>query len=88
MNNIQLTDIKTELFTRTTITDYGVKFESFDKTEFLKTKYPDSMKPTFIITVNILLSGGINIIAINNRYLSNQQLDEIHRVSKLLRESV
>jgi hypothetical protein len=82
---MNLSDIKTELFTRTTITDFGVRVESFDKETFQKKTGMDIHKPLFIITVNILKSGGVNITAMENKHLTIQQLDEIQRISQILR---
>ena len=83
---MNLSDIKTELFTRTTLTDYGVKFESFNRNKFNELKPPERDKPYFIITVHILNSGGINIESRPyGNHLSIQQLDEIQRISQILR---
>lgn len=82
---MKLTEIKTELFTRTTITDYGVKVESFDKTMWIKSGMPEMYKYLYIISIHILKSGGINIDLSQNKHLSIQQLDEIHRISEILR---
>ena len=82
---MNLTDIKTELFTRTTITDFGVRVESFDEITWQQKSSMDIHKPLFIITVNILKSGGVNITTMENKHLTLQQLDEIQRISQILR---
>lgn len=85
---MNLSDIKTELFTRTTITDFGVRVESFDEEKFKADNHRniDFFKIQYIITVNILKEdGSINIQHIRNNHLTAQQLDEIQRISQILR---
>lgn len=86
---MKLTDIKIELFTRTTLTDYGVRFEYCDKEQYNKLLSSGVKRITpaeFIITVHILKEdGSINIQHIRNNHLTAQQLDEIQRISQILR---
>lgn len=79
---IHIKDIKTKLFTRVTITDYGVRFEHHNKEMQKKERMHPSL---FIIIVHLLHDGSINLCFQYNNHLSAEQLDEIHRVSKLLR---
>lgn len=82
---IQLTDIKTELFTQTTITDFGVRFKIHDKEAFLKSGVTSQYQSWFTATINICEYGNVNIQCIRPVKISNQQLDEIQRVSQMLR---
>ena len=83
---MNLTDIKTELFTRTTITDFGVRVESFDENGYDKSGMSKAYSSHFMITVNILKEdGSINILTMRNNHLLAQQLDEIQRISQILR---
>ena len=85
---MNLADIKIELFTRTTITNFGVRVESFDEEKFRAGNHRniDFFKMQYIITVNILKEdGSINILTMRNNHLSAQQLDEIQRISQILR---
>ena len=68
---IKLTDIKTELFTRTTLTDYGVRFETLDKITAAKYNYDKSY---FMITIHILKEdGSINLQITKGNHLTAQQ---------------
>lgn len=99
---ITIDDINIKLFTRVTITDYGIKFEHFDKEGFESEDAKDKIccflkilpnaafekKPfmsLFMIKVHLLHNGSVNIKTAINKHLTTEQLDEIHRMSKIIR---
>jgi len=99
---ITIDDINIKLFTRVTITDYGIKFEHFDKEGFESKdamfkicnflNIPEKcginknmLMPLFIIAVHLLKNGSINISSKINNHLTTEQLDEIHRMSRIIR---
>lgn len=97
---IKLSEIKTELFTRVTLTDYGVRFEYYDKDKYESEKnkvvsqfglqseekfIKHIHQSYFIICVHLLYNGSVNFTIQYNNHLSPEQIDEITRVSKILR---
>ncbi len=75
---MKIQEIKTELFTRVNKTSYGWRFE--DYTKVTHNEY-------MVSVINVLPNGRVNILPnMNYASLSNEQLNEITRVSNLLKE--
>ena len=85
---MKISDIRTELFTQCTITDFGVRFVSFSEEKWKEKGSPEDMKSVFTITVNLLKDGRVMIVTSVNNVLTAQQIDEIQRISKILRSEV
>jgi len=79
--------INTDIFTRYTITDYGVRLEHFDKDGFKNNNPKKLPSAFFMLAVHVLDTGGININAVCNNHLSDIQLDEIIRIREILRKN-
>lgn len=90
MKSITIDDIKTDLFQQVTICDYGnckgVRLLSFDERGFSISGLPEDCKHWYITEVN-MMNDKINI-SYHGRVanLSHEQIDEIQRISKLIRE--
>ena len=82
---MKLSEIKTELFTRTSITDFGVRFESFDKDKWEEMKHRYHYMSYFVNTISLQLDGSIITDSVLNKKISFEQLQEIARVSEVLR---
>jgi len=82
---MKITDIRTDLFTQCTITDFGVRLVYFDEEKWKESNTPPIYKQTFAITVSIHNDGSIRMVYMNTNRLTAEQLDEIQRISKLLR---
>lgn len=83
---MKLKEIKTELFSRVSITDFGIRFESYDKKghEAGKKRYPDMYY--FVVAVNLLYDGSVTIQGAINRHLSFEQLQEVVRCAEILKQ--
>ena len=82
---MKLSEIKTELFTRVTLTDFGIKFEYYNKDKHEKSKNKIFPPFFFIIIICLLKNGSVNFQMQHNNHLSAEQLDEIQRCSEFLR---
>ena len=103
---MKISDIKTELFTRVTITDYGIRFEIFDRAlygsdkadQLIMNSIPVSelfkdgkiqdkkqFKSLFILTIHLQKHGGMNLQGAFANKMSADQIDEVQRISKILR---
>ena len=85
---MKLSDIRTELFTQITICDFGIRFVSFDDEKYEFHGSPEDSRHLFTITVNLLKDGRLMIITSVNNTLSFDQIEEIQRVSKILRSEI
>ena len=85
---MKISEIKTTLFTRTTITDYGVKFESFNRELAEEDDASENELSKYIIAVNISKLGAININVGFNNHITKKQFDEIIRVRDILMEEL
>jgi hypothetical protein len=83
--SLELTDIKIELFTRTLIRDSGVLFEIYDKAAHKRERCP-CPADWFIIQIALYKDGTVGLSNKFSNTITIQQLDEIQRVSMLLRE--
>lgn len=81
---MKLSEIKTDLFTNTCFTDYGIRFQHCDKESALGQGAHISQMWMFTITIHVLKIGGINVNSTNNVNITDEQLKEIMRVSKIL----
>jgi hypothetical protein len=85
---MKIADIKTELFSQTTICDYGkqgVRLLYFDEQEWKRSQLPENCKQWYITEISILCDK-INM-TYKGRFikLSPEQVDEIQRISAILR---
>lgn len=85
---LKISDIRTNLFTQVTICDFGecegVKIIQFDEHEWKK-----DGRPRFMSLYQIVIIIRPQGIAMHYRgviHLTPEQLDEIHRISTMLRE--
>ena len=85
---MKISEIKTTLFTRTTITDYGIKFESFNRELAEADNAPENELNRYMRTVHVLKSGSININVGFHNQITKKQFDEIIRVRDILMEEL
>lgn len=84
---MKLSEIKTELFTRVSLTSYGVRFEIFDKESFEKINAGNALIHLFLSAFHILDDGNVNINCHQLAKITFEQLEEIQRVSKIIKRS-
>jgi len=82
---MKISDIRTELFTQSTITGYGVRLVHFDDEAFKASKLHDIYKSNYLVTIHILANGAIRMSYRGTINLSHEQIDEIQRISQILR---
>lgn len=82
---MKISEIRTNLFTQVTITDYGVRFVIFDNDEWKRSGLTAYSKSVFTVTVNVCYDGRIVVMTTKANRLTTDQLDEIQRISKIIR---
>ena len=85
---IKLTEINTDLFTRVSLTTFGVRFEIFDKEKREENELHKSLDSSYFHYIfNVTREGYVNINSRGFSRLTVDQLAEISRVAGILNEN-